>query len=64
MNMATHKETTMNATTNKTITGQTLQRAVRDTYGRHATATAVNETFYPGSGGWKETPFRCIGADQ
>ena len=54
----------MNATTDKTITGQTLRRAVQSVYGPHATATAVNETFYPASGGWKQTPFTCVGADQ
>ena len=54
----------MNATTDRTITGETLRRAVQNAYGPHATATAINETFYPASGGWKETPFRCIGADQ
>ena len=54
----------MNATTDKTITGQTLRRAVRSVYGPHATATAINETFYPANGGWKDTPFTCTGADQ
>jgi len=54
----------MNANTNRTITGETLRRAVENAYGPHATATAINETFYPENGGWKETPFRCIGTDQ
>ena len=54
----------MNATTDKTITGEKLRQAVCRVYGPHARATAINETFYPAAGGWTETPFRCIGADQ
>jgi len=54
----------MNATTNGTITGEMLRRAVCSSYGPHARATAINETFYPGNGGWKDTPFTCTGADQ
>ena len=54
----------MNATTNRTITGEALREAVCHSYGPHARATAVNETFYPSNGGWTETPFTCTGADQ
>ena len=54
----------MNATTNKTITGEKLRQAVCRVYGPHARATAINETFYPANGGWRETPFTCVGADQ
>ena len=54
----------MNATTNKRITGEALRQAVCSTYGPHAQATAINETFYPGNGGWIGTPFTCTGADQ
>jgi len=46
------------------IDGERLKAAVRATYGPHARATAINETFYPANGGWKDTPFRCTGADQ
>ena len=54
----------MNATTNRTITGEALRNAVRSTYGPFATATAINETFYAEHGGWEPTPFRCTGTDQ
>jgi len=54
----------MNATESKKITGETLRRAVCGTYGPHARATGINETFYPANGGWTETPFTCTGADQ
>ena len=61
--MKTYKETKMNANATKTISGKKLQEAVRDTYGPHARATAINETFYPEAGGWMDTPFSVIGAD-
>ena len=54
----------MNTTTNRTITGEALRQAVCGSYGPHARATAINETFYAANGGWTETPFTCVGTDR